>query len=43
MEKSIDGVPGIQTWVRRMVVADKTTELCLHLFTFALKIFIGCT
>ena len=43
MEKSIDDVPGIQTWVRRMVGADETTEPCLHLVTFALKIFIGCT
>ena len=27
--KSIDGVLGIQTWSRRMVGADETTELLL--------------
>ena len=27
IEKSIDGVLGIQTWGRRIVGADKTTEL----------------
>ena len=27
IEKSIDGVLGIRTWGRRMVGADKTTEL----------------
>ena len=27
IEKSVDGVLGIQTWGRRMVGADKTTEL----------------
>ena len=27
IEKSIDGVLGIQTWSRRMVGADETTEL----------------
>ena len=27
IKKSIDGVLGIQTWGRRMVGADKTTEL----------------
>ena len=30
IEKSIDGVLGIQTWGRRMVGADKTTELWSH-------------
>ena len=40
IEKSVDGVLGIQTWGRRMVGADETTELwrppwasfCLFLF-----------
>ena len=27
IEKSLDGVLGIQTWGRRMVVTDETTEL----------------
>ena len=30
IEKSIDGVFGIQIWVRRMVGADETTEQMLR-------------
>ena len=40
IEQSVDGVLGIQTWGRRMVGSDKTTELwqllCLFLFIFIL-------